>query len=179
MHWISTTRKSGEHLCVTYRNTDSYFDLIWSHQPCMPWFPSLEIETVTTVGRAKTLPLSHQPTSHSSDTKSTSHGICTANQRECVFQVTSIHFTEDTVTSRATSLQRIGNTHLRNYHNLKGDDLDLQSSQLPWIVDLSLLVCNVGRWLNGRVLALHSVVASSISSEGDHGIHCWRGLIRS
>ena len=33
-------------------------------------------------------------------------------------------------------------------------------------------------WLSGRVSALHSVVAGSISSGGDHGIHCWWDLIR-
>ena len=33
-------------------------------------------------------------------------------------------------------------------------------------------------WLSGRVSALHSVVAGSISSGGDHGICCWWNLIR-
>ena len=36
-----------------------------------------------------------------------------------------------------------------------------------------------GLWLSGRVSALHSVVAGSISSGGDHSIHCWWDLIRS
>ena len=40
-------------------------------------------------------------------------------------------------------------------------------------------MCDVDWWLCGRVSALHSVVAGSISSRGDHGIHCWWDLIRS
>ena len=35
-------------------------------------------------------------------------------------------------------------------------------------------------WADGSVMEfLHSVVASLISSGGDHSIHCWRDLIRS
>ena len=49
---------------------------------------------------------------------------------------------------------------------------------LPWLVNLALLVCNVGWWLSGRVSALPSVVAGSISCGGDHGIRCWWDLIR-
>ena len=33
-------------------------------------------------------------------------------------------------------------------------------------------------WLSYWVSALQSVVAVSISSDGDHGIHCWWGLMR-
>ena len=50
---------------------------------------------------------------------------------------------------------------------------------MPWLVNLASLLCDVDRWLSGRVLALHSVVASLISSGGDHSIHCWWDLIRS
>ena len=39
-------------------------------------------------------------------------------------------------------------------------------------------MCDVDRWLSGRVSALHSVVTGSISSGGNHGIHCWWDLIR-
>ena len=53
------------------------------------------------------------------------------------------------------------------------------ATQLPWLVNLASLVCDVDWWLSVRVLALHSVVAGLISSEGDHGIHCWWDLIRS
>ena len=35
------------------------------------------------------------------------------------------------------------------------------------------------RWLSGRVLALHSVVASLISRRGDDGIHCRWDQLRS
>ena len=47
------------------------------------------------------------------------------------------------------------------------------------IVDLTSLVCDDDWWLSGRVSALNSVVAGLISSGGNHGIHCWWGLIRS
>ena len=40
-------------------------------------------------------------------------------------------------------------------------------------------MCDVNRLLIGRVSVLHSVVASSISSGRDHGIHCWWDQIRS
>ena len=53
------------------------------------------------------------------------------------------------------------------------------AAQLPWLVDLASFLYDVDWWLSGRVLALHSVVTVSISSEEDYGIHCWRDLIRS
>ena len=40
---------------------DSYFDLIRSHQQCIPWSPPLEIEPATTDCRAETLQPSHSP----------------------------------------------------------------------------------------------------------------------
>ena len=52
-------------------------------------------------------------------------------------------------------------------------------AELPWLVDLASLVCNMGCWLCCRLSVLHSVVTCSISSEGDHGIHCWWDLIKS
>ena len=51
--------------------------------------------------------------------------------------------------------------------------------QLPWLVNLALLMCNVDHWVSGRILALHSVVIGSVFSGGDHGIHCWWDLIIS
>ena len=58
---------------------DCCFDLIRSHQHCIPWSPPLEIKPATTDGRAETLQLSPQSISHTSDAKLTSHGNCTAN----------------------------------------------------------------------------------------------------
>ena len=49
--------------------------------------------------------------------------------------------------------------------------------QLPWLINLASIVGDAGWWNNGRVSALHFVVARSISSSGDHGIHCWWDLI--
>ena len=51
--------------------------------------------------------------------------------------------------------------------------------QLPWLVDLASLVCDMNWWLSCRVSALQSVVAGLISSGGDYGIHSWWDLIRS
>ena len=42
----------------------------------------------------------------------------------------------------------------------------------PRRINLVSLVCDVDLWFSDRVSALHSVVASSISRGGDHGIHC-------
>ena len=53
------------------------------------------------------------------------------------------------------------------------------AAQLPWLVDLASFVCDMNWWLSCRVSALQSVVAGSISSGGDYGIHCWWDLIRS
>ena len=53
------------------------------------------------------------------------------------------------------------------------------SAQLPWLVDLASLVCDMDWWLSGRVLPLQSVVTGLISSGGDHGIRCWWDRIRS
>ena len=58
---------------------DSSFDLIRSHQHCMQWSSPLEIEPATTECRAEKLPMSHLSISHTSDTKSTSHGNIVAN----------------------------------------------------------------------------------------------------
>ena len=128
---------------------DCCFDLTRSHQQCIPWFPPLEVEPATTDCSAETLQLSHQFISHTSDSNITSHGNCTAIWPKCVLQVTSVLFTEDMAT------------------------------QLPWLVNLALLMCHMNWWLSCRVSVLQSVVAGSISSGGDHSIHCWWDLIRS
>ena len=58
--------------CVQHTNTlDSCFDLVRSHQLCIPWSPPLEIEPATTECRTETLPLSYQSTSHTSNAKLT------------------------------------------------------------------------------------------------------------
>ena len=58
---------------------DSCFDLIKSHEQCIPWSLLLETEPATTDCRAKTLQLSQQFISHTSDVKLTSHRNCAAN----------------------------------------------------------------------------------------------------
>ena len=52
----------------------------------------------------------------------------------------------------------------------------LLTTQLPWLVNFPSVVCNMDY---GRVSALDAVVAGSISTEGDHGIHDWWDQIRS
>ena len=69
-------------ICTWHTETlDSFFDLIRSHQQHIPWSPPLDIKPAITECSAETLPLSQQPTSHTSDTKSTSHGNCVANKK--------------------------------------------------------------------------------------------------
>ena len=58
---------------------DSCFDLIRSHQWCLPWSSPLEIEPATTDCRAETLPLRYWSTSHTSDAKLISDDNCAAN----------------------------------------------------------------------------------------------------
>ena len=69
-----------ENLANTYtqhtETLNSCFDLIRSHQQCIPWSPPLEIEPATTDCKAETLQLSHWSISHISDAKLTSHWRC-------------------------------------------------------------------------------------------------------
>ena len=64
--WIEIPRPKNQ--ANTYvRHTEklaSCFDLIRSHQQCIPWSPPLEIESATTDCRAKTLQLGHRYISH-------------------------------------------------------------------------------------------------------------------
>ena len=117
------TRKFGKDSAWHTETLDSCFDLIWFHQQYIPCSPPLEIEPATTECKAKTLPLRYRSTLHPSDAKLTSHGNCVAINLMCL--VSYIHtLTEDTVTSRATSSQRIGDMHSR-HHNLMGKEIDI------------------------------------------------------
>ena len=49
--------------------------------------------------------------------------------------------------------------------------LSYLAAQLPRLVDLGSLVCDMNKWLSYRVSTLQSVVAGSISSGGDYGIN--------
>ena len=44
---------------------------------------------------------------------------------------------------------------------------------LPWLVNFGSLVRAVYQWLSGRVSALLSVVAGSVTSSGDQGMNFW------
>ena len=55
----------------------------------------------------------------------------------------------------------------------------LLAVQLPQVVNLASLLCDVDCWLSCRVSALQSVVTGLIFKGGDHCIHCWWDLIRS
>ena len=48
------TRNSSKHPHATYRTLNSCFDLIGSHQQCIPWSPPLEIEPATSECRNRT-----------------------------------------------------------------------------------------------------------------------------
>ena len=50
--------------------------------------------------------------------------------------------------------------------------LDSLTVHITHIVNLASFVNDMIWWLSCRVLALQSVVTGSISSGGDHGIHC-------
>ena len=52
-------------------------------------------------------------------------------------------------------------------------------AQLPWLVNLASLVCDMDCRLRYGASARQSVVAGSISRGGDHGIHCRWDLMRS
>ena len=105
---------------------DSCLDLR-PHQQCIPWSLPLEIEPATTECRNETLPLSHQFTSHIIDAKSTSHGNCAANclNASCKLHLYSLQRTRSPPGPLLP--RRIGNTHPRNYYNLKGKDIDVHA----------------------------------------------------
>ena len=79
--WIELPRpENPANTCTWHTETlDSCFDLIRFHHKSIPWSASREIEPATIECRAKTLPLRHQLTSHTSDDKLTSHGNCVDN----------------------------------------------------------------------------------------------------
>ena len=62
--------------------------------------------------------------------------------------------------------KKIRNTHPRNYHDLKGKDIDVHIKKIIYINILSLEVINT-RTLFSNTLG------------GDHEIHCWWDLVRS
>ena len=77
------------------------------------------IESATTDCRAETLRLRQQSIWRTSEAKSTSHGNCTANEPECILQVTSILFKEIWSRPGPCLPKRIRNMHPCNYCNLK------------------------------------------------------------
>ena len=88
VNWITMTRKYAWH-------TETLHSGVYTHQQCIPWSSPLEIESATTDCKAGTLPLSHQPTSHTSD----------AQKNLNVLKVTSILIRKNIVTSRYTPPQ--------------------------------------------------------------------------
>ena len=66
INWITMTGKSSKHCAWHTEPLHCCFDLIRSHQLCIPWSPPLEIEPVTTECRAETLTLRYRSTSHTS-----------------------------------------------------------------------------------------------------------------
>ena len=107
--------------CVQHRGTlDSCFDVIRSHQQCIPCSPPLEIKTATTECRTETLPLSHHP----HRTQLTPNQLVKVIARRinpnvsCKLQMHSVHWTRSTLLPRLS--RRIGNTHPRNYYSHKG-----------------------------------------------------------
>ena len=64
---ITMIKKSGKHLCATYRTLNSCFDIIRSHLQCITWSTPMEIEPTT-------LHLGQRSKPHASNAKLTSHG---------------------------------------------------------------------------------------------------------
>ena len=91
--------KSPAHIYVRNTETlDSCFDFIRSHQQCITWSPPLQIEPASKNSRADTL--------QSYRTHMTPNQLVTVIERPInlnVLQVTSVLFTEDTITSRTMS----------------------------------------------------------------------------
>ena len=77
---ITTTRKYSEHLRVTYQTTGLLFRPYYVSSAVYTVIPTpLEIKPASEICRAKSLPLSQQHASHTSDAKLTSHGNYVAN----------------------------------------------------------------------------------------------------
>ena len=67
INWITMTRKSSKYCAWHMEPLEGCFDLISSHQQCIPWSLWLEIEPATTECIAKTLLLSYLSILYTSD----------------------------------------------------------------------------------------------------------------
>ena len=107
---------------------DNSFDLLRSQQQCIPWSPPLETEPVTTDCRAESIQLSRSPYR----TQVTSIDLNVS----CKLHPYSLQWTRSPPGPRLP--KRIRNTHLRNYHDPKGKDVDPHFSFLNytgnWII---------------------------------------------
>ena len=123
------TRKFSKLLHTTNGTLNCCFDLIGSHQQCIPWTPPLEIEPATT--ETQTLSLGYQFMPHISDAKSTSHG--------CIRPIW-----EDSALNGAVSSVRknVLSRHIRSCGR----------AFLPWLVDSASLMCGMDWWPSDRVL---------------------------
>ena len=134
---------------------DSCFDLIWSHQQCISWSPRLEINSQY----------------NSSPERKNIYIYILAPE---VIIITRMRFSNPL--GKGTGGDRV---LCKEYGCNLQDTFRLISRAITMIVNLASLVCDMDSWLSCRVLALQSVVAGSISSGGDYGIHCWWVLIKS
>ena len=101
------------------------FDLIKSHQQCIPWSPPLEMEPVTMDCRVETLQVSQLLISHISDAKLTIMVIAhpTNLNESCKLHPYSLQRIWSPPGPRL--LKRIRNMHPRNYYDLKSKDVDV------------------------------------------------------
>ena len=74
INWINMTRKFNKYCAWHTKTLDSCFDLIRSHQLCITYSPTLEIEPTTTECRIETLLLNYWSTSYTSVAKLLFHG---------------------------------------------------------------------------------------------------------
>ena len=118
-----------ENLANTYtwhmETLDSSFDLIRSHQQCIPWFSLLEIKPAITDCRAETLQLTTNPyyTQVMPNLLVMVITLPINLNVSCKLHLYSLQRTWSPPGPRLP--KRIRNMHPHNYYDLKGKDIDL------------------------------------------------------
>ena len=133
--WIELPRpENPANTCAWHTETlDSCFDFIRSHQQSKPWSAPLEIQPATTEYRAETLLLSHSP--HRTQVMPNQLVMVIAQpinlSVSCKLHPNSLQRTRSPPVPRLP--RKIGNTHLRIYHNLKGKDINVNFPFFFWL----------------------------------------------
>ena len=107
---------------------DSCFDLIRSHQQCIPWFPSMEIEPATTELKPHDWANSPYRTQVRPNQQVMVIARPTSLNLSCKLQPYSLQGTWSPPRPRLP--KKIRNIYSRNYYDLKGMDIDVYFSFL-------------------------------------------------